>query len=505
MSNAAWLPEDLTGTASTNLITAEEHPINSVSSGNNKIIITPNYGAFYDNDSLVVTLTQNNHESTLVRDSDYRVIGIDYGRTKASSATAGVYHFILLTNSGSNPISANSVITITYQAFGGYMTNAAYTNIMNSIADYGSRITTLEQDTASIPTSTDISALEADVRKLQDKYNYHPSENYSIELSSLNTKWYTIAVSSADLDNYIDFNNKSTLAGVGSFSIHSPKLEMTFDLAYNLDECTLKINVTNQMLYSLNLVDEVQNDSYFGNNNLIIPKFRIVTNRGSGHKLYLQMALMTNGSIGEESSYELYIDNDCKRVAMPTTVQVNNVNEVVTDYHVGWELYSTPITQNVDYDADAIEQVSQNYKRSSDVLGLQRYYKIWEGNINLSMIQDVSWEPSTTILKRTEYGLVLIPFGVLTLSGNSVSSFKVDIYDRLEKKMLTFEMLASTVLNSSSSVYAATGDVNYFPMDNGILGIVLNPGLTPSIFVYNFSGRNSYINKRFDLRGIYIK
>lgn len=154
-SDILWYPEDLTGTK--NYITDEDHVITTIGSNENRIIITPYYGAFYyDNfaidatDRIPVndTSTNNTNGTTatetaqslkvtlikyespenvttgslgreLVPVSDYEVGGLDIGRTKISSSKYGVYQYIVLSESIVSTLSTRDIIRISYHAFGG--------------------------------------------------------------------------------------------------------------------------------------------------------------------------------------------------------------------------------------------------------------------------------------------------------------------------------------------------------------------------------------------------
>ena len=157
-SDVCWLPEDLTGERVSNFITNENHPVTSLSMSDQRLIITPYYGAFYyDNyplsetvpstmpaDHLTVTLVKEGtqEERILNRDSDYQVRGLDFGRTQASSSKYGVYSFILLTQSLSGyTIRVGDIIRLSYHAFGG---NINYRNLRIDIDNLVRRISELE-------------------------------------------------------------------------------------------------------------------------------------------------------------------------------------------------------------------------------------------------------------------------------------------------------------------------------------------------------------------------
>lgn len=497
---ANWLPEDLTGAAVTNYVQDEEHALSSASSANNKIIITPNYGAFYNSSDLKVTLVNGEVETELTRDSEFRVIGLDHGRTKASSSPAGVYHFILLTTSGSNAAFAGCKIKLSYQAFGGVMTSAAYMDLLN-------RVRALEANELPTGASVNVEALADIVQILCRRLNYNPTAPYRIQLSADTTKWHTIAWSSPDLDSYINLNNAATLTGTGKFSIYSTNFHMTFELSYDIPAlkagttpttvvpCDLKINVSNQQVSNLDVDEELEHNNYFSGKRIIIPKFRLLVFNNNSRKLYLQIALMSNVS-SNTPDYTIYVDNESNYLSVPSPDS--------SDLTDSWELCPDANTDNL-----------TPYAQSKEVLGLQDYFKVWEGNVSMAAIEDLAWTPVTLHMKynvqndltpkHTENGYVLTPYGIKALASESVKSFKVDIYDRLDQIIITKTFNASVSQPYGGRTNTTYGIVNFYPFDNGILELMLETGSTPSIHAYGCSGKNTYVNKRFDLRAIYIK
>lgn len=175
-TDVLWLPEDLTGEKSSNWITDEIHPIVSLNQSDQRLILTPFYGAFYydnypltsyvsdvDPDTgeanpathqesnanamptkhLTIILSSTRGERELVRDSDYQVRGLDFGRTQASSSKYGVYNYIFLTQDLVNTLDLNDnpYFRISYHAFGG---NAIYRHLIETVLDLKRRVQALE-------------------------------------------------------------------------------------------------------------------------------------------------------------------------------------------------------------------------------------------------------------------------------------------------------------------------------------------------------------------------
>ena len=178
-----------------NEVTGEKHTV-SVSTG--KCVIHPKGGAFYL-DSLAVRLASTGE--TLVKDTDYLVVGMDEPRTKATSYTSPVYQFVVITS------NINADIEIDYHAFGGLPTIDNYRQIvgeLENIVTYLNASTTLtESNLGSTEVMTSvyerISALESKMRRLEGTPSYGDVTNGKCILMKLfadgdtDLHWYTIA------------------------------------------------------------------------------------------------------------------------------------------------------------------------------------------------------------------------------------------------------------------------------------------------------------------------
>lgn len=491
-----WLTEDLTGANPTNFITDEVHLISG--SSNNRIVITPDAGPFYSHDITVIYRNNEGAESVLNSTEDYRLIGLDVGRTKVSSATGGVYHFILITLSNTFT-STSGQIVISYHAFGGIMNSRAYQDLITRIAN-------LENGGGSGGDSQDISDLEQKVDSLVRRLNYNPATSFTIPLSNgATTNWKTIAVSSDRIDDYINLNNSATLKGIGTFLLFSANHHAVFYLTYEIKKngsavtCNLKCDTITQQITKLDVNHEVQTNDYFQNHEMLIPMFRLRVNTdasvGSSHRLALEFALASNTT----DNYSCYFSDQTDEILIP--------GQPV--YSTAWDMYdgSGNLTMT-------------NSITSNEVLGLQEYYKIWQGNASVAMIEDVSWTSiklnhewnvqNMLVPSHTENGYLVWPYISSGIYPDMIRKFKVEIYDRYEEQLISAECEAvyyKPYSSTQATRYSVYGCAHFFNYDNGILEVLLSGGgaTRPVIKLFGTTGCNSYINRRFDLRAIYIK
>ena len=499
MSTALWLAEDLTGTNEANYIVDETHEITGTSY--NRIVITPESGPFYSHDLTIEYKSATGASRILNSAEDYRLIGLDIGRTKISSSTSGVYHFILLTVSSSLSFVAGDRITISYHAFGGLMNSRAYQDIIT-------RIVNLENGGGSGGGggSSDISELEEKVNALVRRMNYSPAASITMPLSNgSTTNWRTIAVSSDAMDNYINLNNSFTLKGTGTFLLFSSNHHAIFYISYEIKntnsniKCTLKCDTVTQQITKLDVNNEVYKNDYFQHNEMIIPMLRLRVNTdanvGSSHRLALEMALASNSV----ANYACYIGDQSDEVLIPNQ----------TSLATAWDIYDSNVSLTM-----------ANSILSNEVLGLQEYYKIWQGNASLAAVENFSWTDihinhewntqSQLVPEHTENGYLVWPFVTSGIYPDMIRKFKVEIYDRYEEQLISAECEAvyyKPFSSTQATRYTVYGCIHYFPYDNGILELLYAGGgaTRPTIKLFGTIGCNSYINKRFDLRAIYIK
>jgi hypothetical protein len=105
-----------------NIITGEKHNIDTTAG---IIYIQPIYGSFYNDDTLIIRHPITNQ--ILVKDVDYRVVGINPTKTKISSSTNAVYDFILFIKEFVGEVE------IQYHAFGGEASLANYKDLLQQV------------------------------------------------------------------------------------------------------------------------------------------------------------------------------------------------------------------------------------------------------------------------------------------------------------------------------------------------------------------------------------
>lgn len=500
-----WLAEDLTGKNPDNFIEDETHPIgecSTVGSSGRTIIISPYRGAFYGSMDLEVRYVNGSDETVLSR-ADYRLIGLDVGRTRVSSSEYGVYRFIQLTCDTESMYEGSLVIT--YRAFGGQIDPESYQHLLNLIrAASGSESGGGSTSAVDNVARNSVSVLGSTVAKLATRMNYNVTASATAPRST-DGGWQPIAYSSAALDSYIDFNDPSTLSGSGTFFIVSQNLHGVYSFSYEIVpsgstyKCNLTCDVTNQKIATFDTGDL----SYFGTTsgsssvpgNMTIPMFRMTLDPSTtltGHRLTLEIGLLSDAY----DTYSLYIGDKTD------VVLVNTETSVPGQSFDAWEV--GPVNESGSINSNV-------------VLGLQDYYKIWTGNASLALIEDVSWTdvyisqqynvPNKLVPNMTTNGYLIWPFVKSNIVASSIKSFRADIYDRWQQKLIPATGI-TTISNpyGTSSVQTVHACMNYFPIDNCILELFYTYTQSRAqIKLYASSGSNSYVNKRFDLRSIYVK
>lgn len=505
----SWLAEDLTGLSENNTIINEPHPIGECKtrgSSGDTLIISPYRGAFYGSRDLVVKYVNGSTETILSR-TDYRLIGLDVGRTRVSSSEFGVYRFIQITcDTGA---MNEGQLVVSYHAFGGQIDPESYKYLINLLNEAtggsggGGGGSTSTVDTVA---RTNINTLRTTVDDIARRINYGVPASIVLPRET-SSGWSPIAYSSEQLDDYIDFTKPSTLTGSGSFVIVSKNVHGVYNFSYEIIKngssykVKLTCDVSNQKISSFDPADS----GYFGTSsggsstagNMTIPMFRMKLDTSApltGHRLVLEIGMLSDA---HDNSYSIYIGDKTDKFL----VQVADQTAAGQTFDA-WEVGSTNSAGTVD---------------SNVVLGIQDYYEIWRGNASMSTIEDVSWYDTyisrqynvqnRVIPKMTENGYTLWPFVKSNIVASAITSFRADIYDRWQQKLIAATGVP-TISNpyGTSSVQSVYACMNYFPIDNCLLEIFYTYTQSRAqLKLYASSGSNSYANKRFDLRSIYIK
>ena len=465
----SWLSEDLTGLSENNTIINEPHPIGEcITSGSSgdTLIISPYRGAFYGSHDLVVKYDDGTNETILSR-TDYRLIGLDVGRTRVSSSEYGVYRFIQIT-CDTGTMSTGRLI-ISYHAFGGQIDPESYKyliNLLNS-ATGGTGGGGGSTSTVDSTARHNVEVLGSTVADIARRINYSAAASVTAPRAT-SANWQPIAYSSAALDSYINFTNPSTLTGSGSFVIVSKNVHGVYSFTYDIIKvgssykCNLTCDVTNQKITTFDTADT----AYFGASstagNMTVPLFRMKVDTSSplsGHRLVLEIGMLSDAF---DNGYSLYIGDKTDMLM----VEVSNSASSGQTFDA-WEVGVTNSTGTVS---------------SNVVLGLQNYYEIWRGNASLALIEDVSWYDvyisqqynvqNQIVPKMTENGYTLWPFIKSNIDASSIRSFRADIYDRWQQKLIAVTGIP-TISNpyGNSGVQTVYTCLNYFPVDNCLLEI----------------------------------
>jgi len=555
----SWLPEDLSGKSSTNLVKNEKH-VADTTGPRSQFVIIPYEGAFYDTDNLRVEYHTQTKTTTLVRDNDYRLVGIDYGRTKVSAAQGGVYHFILITTVFN--YDPNCYISITYQAFGGYLSSRAYQAFVDEINAIKEKIDLEGVITeGSLPQSPTIQTIVNQLQSIAARIQYAPSVKYLAPCSyDSNINWKTFAVSTESYDKSISFGVLKTLQGAAIFTFVSDYLIMKVAFHYDLSGTpTLGADVLYQKILQLDTTKFLNDSRFFQSGRMFIPRFRLaVDTSDAAPKVYLQMTLACN----KDNDLQMFITDSTDM----TMDDVENIYELTEDatfqdgknYYVregvdNYYRYSkvdvevgATIPADTYYELTSIGRVHNAFMASkfalcprstvvetpvppdaettlysNEVIALRHGYKIWEGCINLSTVQDMSFKPITIheeynvpdelMLQKTENGYPVTFYGpeAPALGAKTINNFVIDVYDRYEQRMLTVTMPARQCATSGTTVttndYEIMGTGCYFIPDLATVDVHIRfkSGVT-SVAIYAKSGKSSYKNARFDLRTIYV-
>lgn len=568
LSTISWLPVDMTGNSPDNFVQGEVHRSETTRTMANFVII-PAQGAFYDTDNLRVVYHTQSGDTILKRNNDYRLEGIDFGRTKSSSAKGGVYLFIMVTTTLS--YNASSYLTIDYQAFGGYLSHQAYSDLYNSVMDIRAAVEAggfmKESDLAG---NTTIQAISSALSALASRMQYMPATTYVMPTSSGTAPtWKTVAVSTETFDNRIDFSDPSTLKSILILSIFSDEFNMKavihVDLSpvnqnlSNILNGNLKVDVLYQSLTQLDTNVPLNDSTFFQNGTMLIPKFRMVVDSSSSTvhpRVYIQMALCSNSvrnvtlslvnstdislkefgndyrlttdtRFAEGKVYYVRSGQDGYFQYTPATVTPNAVISSPNTYYEVAAVASTTADFSSDFDVCSrsvsteapVPPSSSVALISGSALALKNPYKIWDGNINLAFVESVSWLPKTITEEynvpdvldpgKTE-GFPILPFCPgKCLEAYSIKTLVVDIYDRREQRLLRVSAPANP-----RNPYSVSGTPDetveatflYYPPDLATLAVKLTLGTSSkSIALHAKAGKNSTLNERFDLRAVYIQ
>lgn len=169
-----FLPLDLTGSSSLNLVENEKHALSSVAIK----LIKPQYSPFYKKDLVVTVTDADNSSITLSSGTDYQYVDIVSGITKETGLE--VYRFILIARQ-----NISGTVGITYRALGGQQN--------------GSVVQTLENANAAL--ATDVQVLWSEVHDKPNGFTPKPHSQDAEDLYGMEYLRDAIARIKADILN----------------------------------------------------------------------------------------------------------------------------------------------------------------------------------------------------------------------------------------------------------------------------------------------------------------
>ncbi len=493
------LEEDLTGAKISNYITGEVHEVNV---SNNKFVIRPQCGSFYNTTSLKVEVKDENDRIwTLIKDTDYVVTGINKEKTAISDPACGVYEYIVLkTNWTGKAI-------ISYQAFGGEVTRADINALKDIVQSIYRTITAMDILTVSNLTKTSvIRELEYRQQLIEHTIGHFQSQTFKYKTGTAD-KWVNIA--------FVDKNPWTTDAPVptsciGEFRIKVPSMDFFMDIKVNFDtnaQEKLSISVYHADIPSL---DKNKFD-YFTKR--ILPKFRLIWcnatlngKPGTERGIMLQMSMTSlvatlvevtvDDTTGAKSPWTL-IDT------MGTERPSEDVNSVMH--------YSNDVVKYGDYTEDPASHIKTYVfdwrdaldNKSNTVPLYPNGYTVFVGSIPVSEIEKVSINHSdpefgdVPEILTTGYSVTPVITGS-DIDLTKVKAVEFKIFDRYTEKYLIGRSQKVNCQNTTLSAEAL-----YFVDDLCSISCLVefnNSKYTMKLM--SSTGTNSLNNDRFDLVSI---
>jgi hypothetical protein len=297
---------DLDDTNANNVITDEAHTINTTSG---IVLISPSYGSFYDSN---LTVKVKDTGVVLNKGTDYSLQGFNALKTKASTATAGVYDYI--------KISATIVgdVLITYHAFGGLPALSNFKELssrvgaMETFLSGNALLTTngLAKNATILDLTNRLIAQEDKVRLLTDGANYGDVTTNTTSLIKVtavdnNVNWWTIA-------SLYKVSGATTLIYTDTFNFHMQLMNSNVQLSGNILVDLTKTDVLDQLKIAI-LNNSSELDKYK-------IQFRVVYNQtaGSYSGAYLQVGIALQDYLQETIAIEDLSGKESCFVMTPT-------------------------------------------------------------------------------------------------------------------------------------------------------------------------------------------
>lgn len=469
------LEEDITGTNPDNYIKDEIHlQVNTLV---NRSVVRPAHGSFYKKDLLVKL-----GEVTLVEDIDYKVVGINLGKTRVTTSNDSVYDYIVFTKA----ITTGTAVTLNYRAFGGMVcpitmnqTRALLKNIIEYIK-LGNFVTA-----DNLKDQPIIVYILDRLRLIEDMLNISAPVTYLYNSKPTDT-WVDIAHIAPDgITGLVDTR------GVGHIRIRTEKYFAEVKLNYDLDS-------TDRVLTSHTIsswATTVEQDSVAHITNRVCPKFRIVWNTNSVNSgIVLQM------SITRSAAKNIYVEMQNYGGAFSNWALLQSTGAALTPITT-----TTTLPDNTVWDSS----IPETSAMSNTVIVSGKGYTVFIGNMPVHLLDQHTYNYDPTGDPQDNSNPILTKLGGLPvaslITGTDVIMSEIEalvfkVYDRY-----TGTMISKISDNLSLTEDTVKASVMYFDQDMcAVEGIITKTGAAYNLSVGATTGTHSSINERFNLRQIDI-
>lgn len=495
------LDEDLTGVAQTHIITDELH---TVDVPNGKAIVRPGCGSFYNYD---ITIKLVSNGQTLVKGTDYIVVGTNLPKTKVTYHTSGVYDYIYLLA----PVVGQ--VTISYHAFGGEVTvpdiNSIYASLVN-LTEYLKSKEFLTDDTLGYATSI-VQILDRIFRL--EEFARHATLNGTHGLSSAfylfptdhEKHWYNIA----SLYKTEMGGENIHLKDKAIFRVKFDKLPLVFDVAIGLD-------LTGpEPVYTADVIGGSTSEPYttFGNyeklEQVAVPEFRVIWNKPNTGTptsgVYLQLGIALK-----------YLENE--------TVLITDISSPACSWIL--DVFPGPVAVIKDDNILLPDGVSSwahalpHCKMQHAIVVSKFGYPAWVGNINLSTPYKNSavWETVEEPTGSIEGGIEVYNKWVELFNRPQDTPFYMDMFHIVDPRDVYIDLIRSMTLHVYDRFMdkVITTKLEMFSYEGVTFAqgfIYANDMCAIKVYIFEFEsklhlgvvpnlGDNSRIHERFDLRQI---
>ena len=367
-SSSILLEEDVDCTNANNEIIDEDHIVNT---SGNRFLIHPKGGSFYKH-SLVIKLASTGE--VLTEGTDYRVIQMDAGATKASTyqGVGGIWKFILILR------SINGHVLVSYHAFGGEPTLDNYRELQELYAAIIQYLSDSSMLTAETLGSTElmtsifdrVNKLEAQVRRLQGTPSYGDLTDGKTIVMKLFAEtqglhWFTIAKLYK-----IDGDTTPCIADTFTFRLQTEQTHIQMTASVAVDLSNQKGDIMNVTMLNDNYPrGYVPFSDYSKIDRIIQPQLRVVWNeQDSVSGAYLQLGFELKNVLEE-------------------TVQIEDISGHESCWLLVDEVATVTTPQDDDFalpDGSTWSTLLQKHRLESMMVPFRNGHLIWAGTVNMN-------------------------------------------------------------------------------------------------------------------------